>query len=161
MPGRTNRPCASCPAIRSGSASAVQSTPCRRRRAVSTSIGRAGSRPRPVSSAEIPAAAATGSRKRRVEPDSPQSSTAAAENRPPSITISPAVRRMPAPMAARQRRVASISADMVRSEIRLSPFASAAQITARCPSLLEAGGRTLPHSGWGIICILLKRFPPL
>ena len=77
-----------------------------------------------VNSALMPSAAATGMRKRRVEPDSPQSSWAQAGGLETGVTkaVSP-FRRMQAPSAVRQRMVASISSDRVRP--RTSPGRSA------------------------------------
>ncbi len=88
----------------------------------------------PVNVTSAPSAQATGSMKRRVEPDSPQSSVAPASARsnPCSrllgagwISSPPSMRVMRAPSAARQRMVAFMSSQLESHETRVTPLASA------------------------------------
>ena len=76
-PGRMKRPGRILPDVASGNApSPVMSHPAATISAASSPNGRCPSRSDPVNAASAPRAQATGSMKRRVEPDSPQSSTA-------------------------------------------------------------------------------------
>ena len=99
-----------------------------------------------------PSAPTTGSRKRSVEPLSPQKRSACAGISPAMGTMRnvPAPSSvMSAPRARRQRAVAAMSAETPSHCSATGCAPSAAQMSRRCACDFEAGMRTLPVRGPG------------
>ena len=106
-----------------------------------------------------PSAQTTGSMKRRVEPDSPQSrvGTSVGASAPPAgapwgmgLTRKPAlVRAMRAPRASRHAMVASMSLEVVAQSMSQVASASAAMISRRCAADFDAMASMVPERGLG------------
>ena len=99
-----------------------------------------------------PSAPTTGSRKRSVEPLSPQKRSACAGISPAmgSMRSVPAPSSvMSAPRADRQRAVAAMSAETPSHRSATGCAPRAAQMSRRCACDFEAGMRTLPVRGPG------------
>ena len=104
-----------------------------------------GSLPCPVNVDVMPSAAATGIRKRSVEPLSQQSASAVSGRSviPVTSTVSSWISN-PAPSAFITEMVASMSLEKLMPEISEVPLLREAQISIRCAMLLEDGIRTVP-----------------
>ena len=111
--------------------------------------------------ARRPRAAATGSKKRRVLPLSRQSSRRGAAGGPAigvtSRLFSRSVKLVP--ICRRQSMVASRSPEAGSRGKRVSPWAIAARIRARCPSDLESGTAARRRAFPGQIVISIGRAP--
>ena len=126
--------------------------PCAVSTASSGDSGRSGRRPSMRKVTSAPSAPTTGSRKRSVEPLSPQKRSACAGISPAMGTMRnvPAPSSvMSAPSARRQRAVAAMSAETPSHRSATGCAPSAAQMSRRCACDLEAGMRTLPVRGPG------------
>lgn len=100
-------------------------------------MGRSGRRPVPQSG-RGPGAPRTGSRKRKVEPLSPQSSSGTpCAGKAGEMVTAPPAETTSAPNASRQRRVASMSAEELCSSSTVGRSARAAQMARRWASDLE------------------------
>ena len=120
--------------------------PWRRSSASKGASGRAARRPRRRKRTEAPSTPATGSRKRSVEPLSPQgsSSSPAGISRIGRTRMRSPVIEKEAPRAVRQSAVAAISRETPSQRISQSVCPSAAQMRRRWAWDLEAGMRMLP-----------------
>ena len=100
----------------------------------------------PVNTAVPPGTSAGGMQKRSVLPLSRQGYTACPSAAPPVPVIqavSPSRRHCP-PMARMQSMVASMSWLWAMPRMRLSPDASAAHSSMRCPQLFDGGAAAVP-----------------
>ena len=168
FPGSSKRPARMRPEVRRGSPVAPWNVqPAAMSSSVSGAMGRSPSRGEPTKVASAPRAQATGSMKRSVEPDSPQSRVAPARARkmPCSRLLStgwiskpPSMGSILAPIAVRQRMVASISAHVVSQATRVTPFARAAAMMMRCAIDLDEMAGTVPERGLGLILASMR--PP-
>lgn len=151
LPGRAYSPAQSLPETVSGSLCAENVQPPASMAFMSAPSGRSGSRPCPTAEKPPQTAAATGRRKRSVEPLSPQSSTGACGvSRMGETAAPPASQRTAPPSAVTQRTVACMSSE--GSPLRMSCVglsASAAQMSARCASDLDGIAATAPASRAG------------
>ena len=134
LPGTLNTPARSCPETFIGRLSAEITAPFSLSALLSADIGRSGSLPWPMNSAFIPSAEATGSRKRRVVPLSPQS------RMPPSCS------------SLRQRKVARVSSE-VQSDSEFFLPASATAVISLCACDFDGGASSEPRSLPGVILI--------
>ena len=94
---------------------------------------------------------------RSVLPDSRHPRTASDRGFPPiplTLSVESSSFLIFAPIAVRTSMVARMSCENARFEITLSPYASAAQMSARCEMLFDGGAVTLPESMEGAIFTL-------
>ena len=146
FPGRVYTPAVSLPSNVTGRWSPSALQPCLAISSSKTPIGRSGSLPLPSKRQCFPNAPAIGSKKRRVEPLSPQSRVQSCPSACPFACpiLSTGQRSISAPRLCRQRAVASISSDQPSTNSTLSSSANAAAISERCPSDFEEMIRTCP-----------------
>ena len=149
LPGSSKAPLCRRPVKEKGSLSAETEMP----RAFSTfrrsSTGRSGRRPLPVKEGSSQCAAATGSRKRRVEPLSRQSKMGAFGATFEGVTVNrPSSFRTSAPRALMTKAVVKMSSergDVLFISMVTGPSAWAAQNRRRWTSLFDAMAWTVPE----------------
>ena len=161
FPGSVYAPGASLPAQKSFSPSERNAMPPRTSSLNSGSSGRSGKRPSRRNTAFAPSAPTTGSRKRSVDPLSPQGRT----QRPPGVSLIGSTRSAPlssvifAPSARRHAIVARMSVFRPSQRTVTGFFPSAAQMSRRCACDLEAGICTAPVRVPGEITKFIAHLP--
>ena len=161
MPRREKSPGVSCPETKRRSPSCRSSMPCSLRTASRGASGRWGSRPSMWKTAFAPSAPATGRRKRKVDPLSPQGrwQVSKGEKAMGFTVISPFFSEISAPNARRQAMVAAISREMPPQRMTVSLCPKAAQMSRRWAWDLDAGMVTDPVRGPGRMIWFISVLP--
>ena len=161
FPGSVYSPGASFPEQKSFPPSDRNIMPPRTSSLKSGSSGRSGSRPSRRNTTFAPSAPTTGSKKRSVDPLSPQG-----RMQRPSGTVltgsthsAPSCSAMFAPRARRHAAVARMSAFSPSQRTVTGALPSAAQMSRRCACDLEAGMRTAPVRAPGEMTKFILRPP--